>query len=52
MSPDEARRRNIHNILSSKTLLEAINKLTINKDAIGSRTTKSLNEANRKAKVC
>ena len=52
MSADEARRRNIHNILSSKSLLEAIEKLTINKDNITTRNVnKSLGEMQRRAKV-
>jgi hypothetical protein len=52
MSADEARRRNIHNILSSKSLLEAIEKLTINKETISTRNVnKSLGEMQRKTKV-
>jgi hypothetical protein len=51
MSAEEARRRNIHNILSSKSLLEAIEKLTINKESIVPPTPKTLAEINKKAKA-
>ncbi len=51
MDAEEARRRNIHKILSSKALIEALDKLTVNKDMILKRHNKSLADINKQAKV-
>lgn len=51
MSNEEIRRRQVHNILSSKSLLEALDKLTINRQAMPSENRKSLADSSRKSKV-
>jgi hypothetical protein len=38
MSETELKRRKVHGVLSSKSLLEALDRLTVNKDRINQQT--------------